>query len=243
MYVLGVESATSVAGVALIHNNGILAERLVNNKKVHSIHLMTMIKAVVEDAGVKPRDISGVAVSSGPGSFTGLRIGMTVAKTLAQVWGIPVVGISTLDALSYSLGGHVNLVCPLLNARKNEVYTSVYDGSDGVLKNLSPHKAMKPESLVDLLASWPNRSVTFLGDGVVEYRDKLSALMGKRAAFASGANNLPRGASVAELGLFKLEKGEGTDPVFLLPEYVRLSEAEMLWQQKQQAINSECSVS
>lgn len=243
MYVLGVESATPVAGVALIYKNGILAERLVNNKKVHSVHLMTMIKAVIEEAGVKPGDISGVAVSSGPGSFTGLRIGMSAAKTLAQVWGVPIIGISTLDALSYSLGGHVNLVCPLLNARKNEVYTSVYDGSDGVLKNLTGHKALKPEILVDILASWSNRSVTFLGDGVAEYRDKLIALMGKRATFASGVNNLPRGSSVAELGLSKLEKGEGTDPVFLLPEYVRLSEAEVLWQRKQQAINSGCSVS
>ncbi|MHB8919341.1 MAG: tRNA (adenosine(37)-N6)-threonylcarbamoyltransferase complex dimerization subunit type 1 TsaB, partial [Desulfocucumaceae bacterium] len=105
MYVLGIESATPVAGVAVVHRGRVLADRMINNRKTHSGHLLPMIKAVIDEAGIRPADIGGIAVSSGPGSFTGLRIGMTTAKTLAQVWKVPVVGVSTLDALAHPLTG------------------------------------------------------------------------------------------------------------------------------------------
>ncbi len=243
MYVLGIESATPVAGVAVAYRDRILAERLINNRKTHSGHLLPMIKAVIGEAGIAPGDIGGIAVSSGPGSFTGLRIGMSTAKTLAQVWRVPVVGVSTLDALVHPLAGLANLVCPLLNARKNEVYTSVYDVAGGELNNLTGFKALKPGDLAALLGQWPDRAVTFLGDGVDEYRESMSLLLGKRAFFAPVAAGHPRGASVADLGRIKLERGEGVDPLALLPNYVRLSEAEVKWQQKQQAIGkgSGCS--
>ncbi|MFZ5633816.1 MAG: tRNA (adenosine(37)-N6)-threonylcarbamoyltransferase complex dimerization subunit type 1 TsaB [Bacillota bacterium] len=241
MYVLGIESATPVAGVAVTNNGRILAERMVNNRKTHSGHLLPMVKSVIEEAGIGPGDIDGVAVSSGPGSFTGLRIGMSTAKTLAQVWQVPVVGVSTLDALAHPLVGLANLVCPVLNARKNEVYTAVYDGADGTMKNLTGSKALKPGDLAALLAGWPDRAVTFLGDGVLEYRERLVELLGERAFFVPGAINLPRGSSVADLGWIKLEKCEGVDPLSLLPDYVRQSEAEVKWQQKQQTTAKGCS--
>ncbi len=244
MYVLGIESATPVAGVAVANRGGILAERLVNNRKTHSGHLLPMIRAVIEEAGIGPSDIGGIAVSSGPGSFTGLRIGMTTAKTLAQVWRLPVVGVSTLDALAYSLSGLANLVCPVLNARKNEVYTAVYDVSGGATNNLTGFRALKPEVLAGLLGKWPDRGVTFLGDGVEEYRDIFNELLGNRVFFAPSSAALPRGGSVADLGRIKLERGEGLDPLVLLPNYVRLSEAEVKWQQRlQEAMtgNSGCS--
>jgi tRNA threonylcarbamoyladenosine biosynthesis protein TsaB len=233
MCVLGIETATPVAGVAVVHKDGILSERMVNNKKTHSVNLMNMIKAAIEEAGIIPADLRGVAVSSGPGSFTGLRIGMSTAKTLAQVWRKPIVGVSTLDALAYPLGGQLSLVCPIMNARKNEVYTAVYDGSGGAVKKLAGPKALKPEELAVLLSEWPDRSVVFLGDGVLEFRERLAGLMENRAYFAPSMISLPRGSAVAEIGLIKLEKGEGTDPLVLLPDYVRLSEAELKWQRKQ----------
>lgn len=243
MFVLGIESATPVAGVAVVHRGGVLAERLVNNKKTHSGHLLPMIKAVIEEAGLSPGDIGGVAVSSGPGSFTGIRIGMSTAKTLAQVWGVPVVGVSTLDALAHPLAGLASLVCPVLNARKNEVYTSVYDGLGGLLRNLTGPRALKPEELADLLARWPERAVAFLGDGVGQYQGRLTELLGDRALFAPLAISLPRGSTVADLGLIKLMQGQGTGPLTLLPNYVRLSEAEVKWQQKQQSTDREAGCS
>ncbi|MFZ5641976.1 MAG: tRNA (adenosine(37)-N6)-threonylcarbamoyltransferase complex dimerization subunit type 1 TsaB [Bacillota bacterium] len=241
MYILGVEAATPVAGVAVVHKDRILSERIINNRKTHSGHLMPMIKAVIEEAGIKPSDINGIAVSSGPGSFTGLRIGMSTAKTLAQVWNLPVVGVSTLDALAYPLKGHSNLICPILNARKNEVYASVYEGSDGHLRNLTGPMAVTPDELASVLSGWPDRKATFLGDGVPEYREKLVGLLMERAFFAPGVMGLPRGSSVAEIGWIKLAAGEGQDPLALVPDYVRLSEAEVKWLQKQQAAQTHCT--
>lgn len=242
MYVLGIESATPVAGVAVAHRGRILAERMVNNRKTHSGHLLPMIRAVIEEACIRPGDIGGIAVSSGPGSFTGLRIGMSTAKTLAQVWRVPVVGVSTLDALAHPLAGLANLICPVLNARKNEVYTAVYDGLGGTVKNLTGPRALQPGDLAALLEQWASRAVTLLGDGVEVYHERFIELLGNRVFFAPGAISLPRGAAVAEVGWTRLEKGEGVDPLSLLPEYVRLSEAEVKWQQKQQQEMSSCSV-
>lgn len=238
MYVLGIESATPVAGVAVVHNGRVLAERMINNRKTHSGHLLPMIKAVIEESCIGPADIGGVAVSSGPGSFTGLRIGMSTAKTLAQIWRVPVVGVSTLDALAQPLAGLANLICPVLNARKNEVYTAVYDGAGGLIEKLAGPLALKPEELAGLLEGWSERSVTFLGDGVEEYRHCLAELIGNRAFFAPGMVSHPRGASVAFIGLNRLLRGEGVDPLALLPDYVRLSEAEAKWQQRQQTTGS-----
>ncbi|MHB8158745.1 MAG: tRNA threonylcarbamoyladenosine biosynthesis protein TsaB, partial [Desulfocucumaceae bacterium] len=157
------------------------------------------------------------------------------------VWRVPIVGVGTLDVLAYPLKGMVNLVCPILNARKNEVYAAVYDGADGYLKDLTGRLAIKPDDLALRLLEWPGRSITFLGDGVPEYREKLIGLLGDRAVFAPGMMSLPRGSSVAELGWNKLAGGEGTDPLLLLPDYVRLSEAELKWQQKQQKLKTSFS--
>lgn len=233
MFVLGIESATPVAGVAVVDDSKILAERMVNNQRTHSVNLLPMVKAVIEEAGLGPGDIQGVAVSTGPGSFTGLRIGMSTAKTLAQVWGVPIVGVGTLDALAFPLTGLKNLLCPILNARKNEVYAAIYDVSQNYLKVIFGPSAVKPEMLADVLRQH-GREVTFLGDGVPVYGELLKNILG-RVVFAPGAAVLPRGAAVAELGALELKNGRGVDPLTLLPNYIRLSEAETRWVQKQQA--------
>lgn len=231
MYVLGIESATPVAAAAVAGEEGILAERMVFNKRTHSVNLLPMIKAVLEDAEVERHNLAGIAVSSGPGSFTGLRIGMSTAKTLAQVWALPIAGISTLETLAYGLTGHGRLVCPILNARKNEVYTAVYDHSGPVPASLVPPRAARIEELIDLLAGY-QRPVTFLGDGVPVYASRLQAGLSHLAAFAPLAASYPRGAAVAELGLIALAGGQGVSPLQLQPEYIRLSEAELVWLKK-----------
>lgn len=231
MYVLGIESATPVAAVAVAGDGGILAERMVFNRRTHSVNLLPMIKAVLEESEVDRHDLIGIAVSSGPGSFTGLRIGMSTAKALAQVWGIPVVGISTLETLAYPLSGHRNLICPILNARKNEVYTAIYDYTGPDPARLVGLLAVRPGELVEILLKF-NRYVTFLGDGVPVYGSDLKAGLGELAQFAPIAASFPRGAAVAELGLTALREGRSDDPMALLPEYIRPSEAEVVWLEK-----------
>lgn len=231
MYVLGIESATPVAAVAVAGDGGILAERMVFNKRTHSVNLLPMIEAVLEESEVGRHSLAGIAVSGGPGSFTGLRIGMSTAKALAQVWDIPVVGISTLETLAYPLAGHGNLICPILNARKNEVYTAVYDYAGPDLVCLGGPMAARPGELVEILLKF-GRPVTFLGDGVPVYGSGLKAGLGELARFTPLATTFPRGAAVAELGLIALREGRGGDPMTLRPEYIRLSEAEAVWLKK-----------
>jgi len=234
MYVLGIESATPVASAAVTGGDGILAERMVRNGRTHSVNLLPMIKAVMEEAEITRADLAGIAVSVGPGSFTGLRIGMSIAKTLAQIWELPIVGVSTLDGLAHALNGHKNLVCPILNARKNELYTAVYDYSNPEQSLLMPHRAAKAWELIEILAAW-QRPVTFLGDGLPVYQQQLYEGLGDLASFAPFAHTHPRGGIVAELGRTALAESRGVDPLELQPEYIRFSEAEVLWQKKQKA--------
>ena len=237
MIVLGIESATPVAGAAVVNNNIVLAERFVNNRKTHSVNLLPMVKAAIEEAAIEPGSIAAIAVSSGPGSFTGIRIGMSTAKTLAQVWGLPVLGVSTLDALAYSLNGLKNIVCPILNARKNEVYTAIYDNQGDSQEVVYGPAAVAPQKLVDILNSM-GKGVTFLGDGVPEYRDFLLDSLGG-AQFAPAPVLLPRGAAIAGLAAARLRVIPGQSPLELLPRYIRLSEAENKLLQKQKAGESD----
>ncbi|MEG6520488.1 tRNA (adenosine(37)-N6)-threonylcarbamoyltransferase complex dimerization subunit type 1 TsaB [Desulfotomaculum sp. 1211_IL3151] len=226
MFVLGIEAATPVAGVAVVEDGRILAERLVNNRRTHSVNLLPMIKAVIEEAGITPKEINGVAVSAGPGSFTGLRIGMTTAKTLAWIWQIPVIGVSTLEALALPLVARDQILCPILNARKNEVYANIFKGRVGRPENLSGPLAIRISELVQRLDKWPGK-ITFIGDAVPVYQEEIQTLMGDRAAFGPQASQLPRGAAVAELGYLEMVAGGGVLPLELKADYIRLSEAEV----------------
>lgn len=230
MYVLGIESATPVASVAVAGQKGILAERMVLNRRTHSVNLLPMLKAVLEESEIDRRELSGIAVSGGPGSFTGLRIGMSTAKALAWVWGLPVVGISTLTALAHPLTRSGALVCPVLNARKNEVYTAIYDCQAEINCLVGP-VAVGPERLAEMLLAY-KRPVTLLGDGVPIYGAQLRDALGSMARLAPMAASFPRGAAVAELGLSALQDGRGMDPSALQPEYIRPSEAELNWLRK-----------
>lgn len=232
MHVLGIETATQVASVAVASDRGILAERMVHNRRTHSVNLLPMIKAVLEESVAERRNLDGIAVSSGPGSFTGLRIGMSTAKALASVWNIPVVAVSTLETLAFVLKGHGSLVCPILNARKNEVYAAIYDFLDsGSMTCLHGPVAVRPGELAEMLLNYA-RPVTFTGDGIGEFGPLFQERLGEKARFAPFSVVFPRGAAVAELGLLAIREGRGGDPMDLKPDYVRVSEAEAAWLRK-----------
>ena len=127
MYILAIDSATPVAGVALIHDKKLIREDFVNFKKTHSETLMPMADKVLHDCEIEIKDLAAIAVTIGPGSFTGLRIGLAAAKGLSLASAKPLIGISTLDVLAHNLAYTNGLVCPLLDARKQEVYTAFYD--------------------------------------------------------------------------------------------------------------------
>lgn len=236
MLVLGIEAATGVAGVAVVKEGVLLAERFANNRRSHSVNLLAMIEGVLDDAQAAPQQLGGIAVSSGPGSFTGLRIGLVTAKTLAQVWGLPLAGVGTLEALAFEIKDFEGLLCPVIGARKNEVYAAVYKKPEKEKKDLAGvagPQALEPAALAEQLRAFA-LPVLFTGDGALLYRELFSRRLGKYASFRPPALSYPRGAAVAFLGARKLAAGGGSDPVRLTPFYLQPSEAEVKWQRAHQ---------
>lgn len=238
MYILGIDTATKVCGVAVLNEEQLMVEKFLNNQKTHSQNIMPLIKQAIEEAGIKPKDLGGIAVTKGPGSFTGLRIGMTIAKSLAQVLNIPIIGVSTLESLALNVLGVPGLICPILDARKNQVYAAVYYDRVGKLEMLEEPMAVALDDLLSKLKKF-DREVTFLGDAVPVYGSVITEVMGPRALFAGKINSLPRAAATAELGMAMLQLGVSDDPLRLTPFYIRASEAETTWARKHAGLNGE----
>lgn len=232
MRVLGLDSATNVAGIAIVDQERLVAEFFLNTGKTHSQRLMPMLARLLAEADLTLADLDGLAVAIGPGSFTGLRIGLATVKGLAQVTGLPLVGVPTLDGLAWNAAGVRGIICPVLNARKQEVYTALYQWKDEELNRLTGYLAISPEQLTGMLAQQEG-PVTLLGDGVPVYGDTFTRHLGERVRYAPKTHVLPRAAQVAELGVRLLGKGHADDLHALKPIYIRPSEAEARWAQRQ----------
>lgn len=234
MLILGIDSSTTVSGAAIIDTDQekVLAEGFLNTEKNHSESFLPLIKNTLDLAKVELNNIDGIAVTKGPGSFTGLRIGMVTAKSLVQVTGAKLIGIKTLDALAYNLFGYSGIICPILNARRNEVYTALYEMENNELKRISNYLVISPEKLVEKILK-NGKGTIFLGDGVTEYRPYLEKNLGSQAVFTASNNSFIRSSSVALLAAqYFLENKQ--DNVFQLePFYLRKSEAEITWEEKQ----------
>ncbi|MDA8098754.1 MAG: tRNA (adenosine(37)-N6)-threonylcarbamoyltransferase complex dimerization subunit type 1 TsaB [Nitrospiraceae bacterium] len=230
MIVLGIESATRTGGVALVSEKGVLAEYTLNIEVTHSERLMSTVDRVLCDTGISLADIAGIAVSSGPGSFTGLRIGIATAKGLAFATRKPVAAVPTLMALAWNAGGG-EAVCPLLDAKKKEVYAAVYRIEEGTVATILPERVL---SLADLARDLEGATV-FTGEGAVLFRSEIRSLLGERARFAPLAAAVPSAASVAELGMQRILSGQLADPDGLAPVYIRRPEAEIAWEKRRQS--------
>jgi len=231
MRVLGLDTATLVASVAVVEDENLVAEFTLHTEKVHSRRLMPLLDALLTESGLVIGDIDGVAVSAGPGSFTGLRIGMTTAKGLAYALNKPIVRIPTLVALAFNLAYAAGLVCPILDARMQEVYTAVYRTDGGEPEPVRAAAAASIDELLTALAG-QNEPVIFLGDAVAKYRDIITDRLGTQAVWAPPSLMLPRAASVAALGRLRLLRGESDDCFAVQPFYLRRSQAEVLLEAK-----------
>lgn len=231
MYVLGIDTATKVAGAAVINQERLISERFIHNLKTHSQNIIPMIQQVMEDAGIVPGGLNGIVVTGGPGSFTGLRIGMSVAKTMGMALNIPVIGVSTLETLAWNVFRSEGIICPILDARKSEVYTCIYRSAASGLEEMIRPAALSVECLIQEVLKFEEK-VTFLGDAVPVYGEVIKEKVGERARFGSMINSFPRAAAAAELGLRKLAENKEVDSTFLQPVYLRKSEAEVTWEQK-----------
>jgi len=224
MIVLGIDSSTQVNTVALLQDGQLLCETVLNTKRNHSQRLMPMVDMLLKEAELGVENIDGVAVSLGPGSFTGLRIGMTTGKALAWSLNKPIVGISSLDGIAFNVQGATGIICPILNARRSQVYTAIYKMDKGEPKRISDYMAIEPMELIKELKN--HKQITLLGDGIEEFISIFAENLEKSLIIPSSANRLPRASHIAYLGWKRLLKGEQDDVINLAPLYVRNADAE-----------------
>jgi len=230
MKVLGIDTSTSCGSVGLIADDEVISEHLLNIPVTHSERLLGAIEFVLSEARCPIDQIEGWAITLGPGSFTGLRIGVSTVKGLAFATGKPVAGISTLDVLASQIAPTSYLICPILDARKKEVYTAFYRyGEEGSLRRQSEYQAIPPEDLVRKI----KEQTILAGDGVRTYRDFLLNRLGSFAILPSAPFRVSRGSMVAKLGMELLRRGEHLKLSAFSPLYVRPPEAETKWQEKQ----------
>ncbi|WP_346354861.1 tRNA (adenosine(37)-N6)-threonylcarbamoyltransferase complex dimerization subunit type 1 TsaB [Azotosporobacter soli] len=231
MPILALDTATMVSGVALAAQGKVIAELTLQIGKTHSEMLLPHIKELLNMAGIDKKELRAVAVSIGPGSFTGLRIGLATAKALAYALKIPLIGVSTLEALAYGAATPGALIVPLLDAQKGNVYYAAF-GWDA--NGLREERAAGVAAIEDILAqlAQEKRPVMVLGEAAVLHRDKILAMKGEGICLAPGHIVISRASSVALLGEMMLQQGLVSDTMALEPLYIRRSEAEVLWEKR-----------
>lgn len=222
MRVLGIDTATAIASVGYRDEGGACTERALPMAGSHARTLVPLLDALLADVGGTLAACDLIAVSIGPGSFTGLRIGLAVAKGLALATGLPVVDVPTLDAYAHALGPRPGAIWPLLDARKGEVYAAAYHWEAGVLCCDQPAAARDPDHLAAALVA----PCTLVGDGVDAYAALWATAAGGAAERLSLAARPPSGASVATLGLERYRTAGAAALARLEPTYCRRSEAE-----------------
>lgn len=210
MKILSIDSSSKVATAAIVNEDGLIAEYTLNNKAEHSILIMEMIDNILKSSNLTIDDIDGFAVSKGPGSFTGLRIGMATIKGLSFGSNKPYISISTLDALAYSLLNFDGIICPIMDALRDSVYTGLYKNNNGVLETLLEPSALDLEELVTLLKD-KNEKVIFTGDGLLKHKEYLKNNL-ENVYFPPNHLSVIKASSLAELGLIELTKGISDDP-------------------------------
>jgi tRNA threonylcarbamoyladenosine biosynthesis protein TsaB len=243
MKILAIETSTMLGGIAITDTlSGLIVEVRLNVKSTHSERLMTEIDHALKQAGLKVSDIDAFAVAIGPGSFTGLRIGLSTAKGFSYITGKPIVSVPTLHALAWNFPYCRHPVCTMLDARKKEVYAALFRWDNEDFIRVIDEVSIKVDRLLEKInesnshlppfskgGKWEfsDEKVVFTGEGTLLYRDKIIEVMGDKAIFATAEKMVPSPANVASIGIRKAMKGEFSEPVSLVPFYIRRSEAEI----------------
>lgn len=224
MLILGIDTATVIGSVGLVRDGEPLTEASCRAASNHTETLFSLVTAVLAQAQVSLGEVEGIGVSIGPGSFTGLRIALSAVKGFSYALGHRVVGVSTLEALARTVVDWQGLICPILDARKHEVYAALFRRDQrGELERMMPDSALLPRMLLERMTG----PCLFLGDGVESYAALIQACRGPDARLLPFATHHPRGVVVARMAWERLCRGEYDDAGTLVPCYVRPPEAEI----------------
>ena len=224
MRILALDSSGLVATVAIVEDDQTIAEYTVNYKKTHSQTLLPMLDEIVKMTEFDLDTIDAIAVAGGPGSFTGLRIGSATAKGLGLALNKPLIHVPTVDGMAYNLFGCTGLICPMMDARRNQVYTGIYRFEQG-FEIVEEQMAIAVQELIEKLNAYGEK-VTFLGDGVPVYAKQLEEGLAVPYSFAPAHVNRQSAAAVGTLGMKYFAEGKTETAREHQPDYLRVSQAE-----------------
>lgn len=225
MKILGIDSSGLVASVAVVVDDTMIAEYTINYKKTHSQTLLPMLDEVVQMIGLSLDEIDAIAVAAGPGSFTGLRIGASTAKGLGFALNKPIISVPTVDGLAYNLFGTDKLICPIMDAKRNQVYTGLYEFIGEKLNIISAQKPVSIDEIINEI-NLLDRDVIFLGDGVPVYKEQIMNKLKVPYLFAPAHLSKQRAGALATLGVIYYSEGKTETAAEHQPVYLRLSQAE-----------------
>ncbi len=225
MRLLAMDSSGMVASVAIVTEESLLAEYTVDYKKTHSQTLLPMLETIAKMVELDLKSVDGIAVAAGPGSFTGLRIGSATAKGLGLALEKPIIGVPTLEGLAYNLFGTDRLICPMMDARRNQVYTGLYEFVREELQVISEQKAVPVEEILGEINTL-GREVVFLGDAVPVYRELIRERTKVSFSFAPVHLSKQRAGAIGALGLQYYKQNRIETAAEHEPVYLRVSQAE-----------------
>lgn len=225
MKILGIDSSGLSCSVALASDGVLIGESYTNNKKTHSVTLLPMVEKLLEDVQVDIREIDAIAVSKGPGSFTGLRIGAATAKGLGLALDVPIIGVPTVDVLAYNMWGCKDLVCPLMDARRQQTYSGLYRFTDAGMEIVKAQSALSLEDRIEEINELGFPTV-FLGDGVPGFTEYIHAHCNVPFSFAPTHMNRQRAGALVALAVTDSYKDEQVSADVFSPEYLRVSQAQ-----------------
>ncbi len=227
---LTVDTCSASGSVAVSRGDTLLGEMFTHLPGTHSDRLLLTAQQLLDATGLRLEEVDAFGIVHGPGSFTGVRVGVATVKGLAMATGRPVVGVSSLRTLALQAPFSRFPVCALLDARKKEVYAGLFGWEGGVPVPLGPESVLPPDRLLEKLEG----EALFIGDGALAYRTLLVRRLGSRAHFAPWPFNFPRAGAAAALALADFRQGLGLPPEQVVPHYIRPSEAEILWAREQE---------
>ena len=234
MKILAIESSGLVASVAVWSDGCLLGEFSTNFKKTHSQTLMPMLDEMMRLLGIPVSEINALAVSAGPGSFTGLRIGSATVKGIGLALDLPVIEVPTVDGIAYNLYGYPGVICPMMDARRSQVYTGLYSFEGDVFRVLTPQKAVDVHEILDEINAL-GRPVIFNGDGVPVYASEIASCCTVPYSLAPAHAGAQRAGTLAALAALYYKEGRYVSADDHQPDYLRLSQAERELAARQQA--------
>ncbi|MED4073992.1 tRNA (adenosine(37)-N6)-threonylcarbamoyltransferase complex dimerization subunit type 1 TsaB [Priestia endophytica] len=223
MKTLAIDTSTDTLGVALVDEDKVIGEIITNVKKNHSVRAMPSVETLLKDCGIKPKDLERIVVAKGPGSYTGVRIGVTIAKTLSWSLNIPLVGVSSLEVLAANGRFFDGYISPVFDARRQQVYTGLYKYEDKLVEVNADVNILNEAWATQLKEL--DQKILFVGNDVPLHREVLTHILGEKACFSEIVTHNPRPSELALIGMNK----QPEEAHSLVPNYIRLAEAEANW--------------